>query len=116
MRMIREHATFFITVCATDARFTSNTPSMVAAAAVASAIQILLRHEEEEAAALGGLTTAQLYMQDLYDRLHAITLIDTDCLKECHRQIEIWTQNNGDSPSGSTPPTPTDMRDVNVNV
>ncbi|XP_066943916.1 G1/S-specific cyclin-D2-like [Macrobrachium rosenbergii] len=134
MRLVREHATFFITVCATDARFTSNPPSMVAAAAVASAVQgILPRHELEEdpssavsaagaagatachpsKSKSGGLTTAQQYMQDLYHRLHSITQIDTDCLKECHRQIEIWTQNNClDSSSASTSTTPTDMQDV----
>lgn len=130
MRMVREHATFFITVCATDARFTSNPPSMVAAAAVASAVRgILPRHELEEdtsavsaagaGAAAGchpskarsGPTTSQQYMQDLYHRLHTITQIDTDCLKECHRQIEIWTQNNCESPT-STSTTPTDMQDV----
>lgn len=70
-----------------DARFTSNPPSMVAAAAVASAIQgVLHRHEiEDEAAAVAPLslaprgdhTSAQQYMQDLYDRLHDITQIDT---------------------------------------
>ncbi|KAK8748256.1 hypothetical protein OTU49_016388 [Cherax quadricarinatus] len=131
MRLVREHATFFITVCATDVRFTSNPPSMVAAAAVASAIQgILPRHQSDEeemsaaaaaaaaasapisVTARGGLTAAQQYMQEVYHRLHAITQIDTDCLKECHRQIEIWTQNNGESPSTSTSTTPTDMREV----
>lgn len=60
---------------------------MVAAAAVASAIQgVLHRHEiEDEAAAVAPLslaprgdhTSAQQYMQDLYDRLHDITQIDT---------------------------------------
>ncbi|KAK8387084.1 hypothetical protein O3P69_018030 [Scylla paramamosain] len=123
IRVIRETATFFITVCATDARFTSNPPSMVAAAAVASAIQgVLHRHEmEQEAAAVAPLsmdshgdhTSAQQYMQDLYHRLHDITQIDTDCLKECHRQIEIWTQSSGHSPAHSAESTtPTDMQDV----
>ncbi|KAG0726945.1 G1/S-specific cyclin-D1 [Chionoecetes opilio] len=108
-----------------DARFTSNPPSMVAAAAVASAIQgVLHRHEvEDEAAAAAPISlashgnhtsaSAQQYMQDLYLRLHDITQIDTDCLKECHRQIEIWTQSSGDSPAHSAESTtPTDMQDV----
>ncbi|XP_042874195.1 G1/S-specific cyclin-D2-like [Penaeus japonicus] len=131
MRMVREHATFFITVCATDARFTSNPPSMVAAAAVATAVQGMLIRDTDggaaatEAAALaaapvpvggskarGAPTTPQQYMQELYHSLHAITQIDTDCLKECHRQIEIWTQSNVETPSTSTSTTPTDMQEV----
>ncbi|KAG7170361.1 hypothetical protein Hamer_G016178 [Homarus americanus] len=35
-----------------------------------------------------------------------------DCLKECHRQIENWTQNNGEGASMSASTTPTDMREV----
>ncbi|RXG69828.1 hypothetical protein Avbf_04225 [Armadillidium vulgare] len=37
-------------------------------------------------------TITKRFMQNLYHRLHSITQIDTDCLRECHRQIEIWTQ------------------------
>ncbi|CAL4120852.1 unnamed protein product [Meganyctiphanes norvegica] len=55
-------------------------------------------------------SSAQQYMENLYQNLHHITHIDTDCLKECHRQIEIWTQNNGESPSTSG--TPTEVQDI----
>ncbi|KAK3876591.1 hypothetical protein Pcinc_018651 [Petrolisthes cinctipes] len=100
---------------------------MVAAAAVASAIQALLhkhQKEEEEAAAMalpmtlpvgGHLTTSaqQQFMQDLFHRLHAITQIDTDCLKECHLQIENWTQSSSESLSRiSESTTPIDVQKV----
>lgn len=144
-QIVREHATFFIKVCATDSRFTSNPPSMVAAAAVASAVQSVMSrrcdtgfddamdsrfhpairgtpslgddyrggsHESSGAGSpFDGLSTKR-FMTNLYNRLHTITQIDTDCLRECHRQIEIWTQTNSESPTASASVTPTDVEDV----
>ncbi|KAB7495841.1 hypothetical protein Anas_06008 [Armadillidium nasatum] len=60
-------------------------------------------------------TITKRFMQNLYHRLHSITQIDTDCLRECHRQIEIWTQTNSGVTGSSDNPqsvTPTDVQDV----
>ncbi|XP_076043411.1 G1/S-specific cyclin-D1-like [Oratosquilla oratoria] len=128
LQTVRENATYFIRVCTTDPRFTATPPSMVAAAAVASAVNGLLPNVDEvdaleaeearggEAAALDESATAsssscRRYMQNLYDRLTSITHIDSDCLRECHRQIESWTQRNPDTPSTNSI-TPTNVREV----
>lgn len=74
-QLIRRHAVTFIVLVITDMKFTATPSSMLAAACIITAANGLL----------GSAATQRL---QLIERLHHITAIETDCLRQCHEQIE----------------------------
>ncbi|XP_067902638.1 G1/S-specific cyclin-D1 [Heterodontus francisci] len=118
MQMIRKHAQTFVALCATDVKFISYPPSMVAAGSMAAAIHGL--H-------LGNRNSFLSY-QYLTDCLSQIIKCDPDCLRSCQEQIESLletslrqVQHNSISSETKTVEdeldlscTPTDVRDVNL--
>lgn len=110
--VIKRHAQTFITLCATDFKFTMYPPSMIAAASIASAIQGLMWLEKSWAS-----------QTELLNHLHQITGIEVDCLHECLEQIEEMLSSHVNAAHLSTssklaeteqnqPETPTDVQDV----
>ncbi|XP_038662001.1 G1/S-specific cyclin-D1 [Scyliorhinus canicula] len=117
-QIIRKHAQTFVALCATDVKFISNPPSMIAAGSMAAAVHGL--H-------LGNSNNFLSY-QPLTDFLSQIIKCDPDCLRACQEQIESLletslrqVQHNSISPETKTVEdeldlscTPTDVRDVNL--
>ncbi|XP_055505171.1 G1/S-specific cyclin-D1 [Leucoraja erinacea] len=117
-QLIRKHAQTFVALCATDVKFISNPPSMIAAGSMAAAVHGL--H-------LGSRNTI-LSSQSITDSLAQIIKCDSDCLRACQEQIESLlesslrqVQHTSISPETKTLEdeldisyTPTDVRDVNL--
>ncbi|KAM5138353.1 G1/S-specific cyclin-D1 [Mantella aurantiaca] len=118
-QIIRKHAQTFVALCATDVKFISHPPSMIAAGSVAAAIQGLNL----------GNTDSILSSQCLTVFLSQIIKCDSDCLRACQEQIELLLEsslrqssqqinNTSDTKSGVEETdlscTPTDVRDVNI--
>ncbi|KAM9301522.1 LOW QUALITY PROTEIN: G1/S-specific cyclin-D1 [Gastrophryne carolinensis] len=117
-QIIRKHAQTFVALCATDVKFISNPPSMIAAGSVAAAIQGLNL----------GNTDSILSSQCLTLFLSQIIKCDPDCLRACQEQIELLLESSlrhasqqmitSDTKSGVEDTdlscTPTDVRDVNI--
>ncbi|NWV51000.1 CCND1 protein, partial [Daphoenositta chrysoptera] len=116
--IIRKHAQTFVALCATDIKFISNPPSMIAAGSVVAAVQGL--H-------LGNTNTFLSY-QCLTHFLSQVIKCDPDCLRACQEQIESLLESSlrqaqQHSVSSETKTvedeadlscTPTDVRDVNI--
>ncbi|XP_060621462.2 G1/S-specific cyclin-D1 [Anolis sagrei] len=117
-QIIRKHAQTFVALCATDIKFISNPPSMIAAGSVVAAVQGL--H-------LGNTNTFLSY-QCLTHFLSKVIKCDPDCLRACQEQIESLLesslrqaqQHNISSETKTVEDeadlscTPTDVRDVNI--
>ncbi|XP_040265204.1 G1/S-specific cyclin-D1 [Bufo gargarizans] len=118
-QIIRKHAQTFVALCATDVKFISNPPSMIAAGSVAAAIQGLNL----------GNTDSILSSQRLTLFLSQVIKCDSDCLRACQEQIELLLESslrhasqqiNISSDTKSVIDetdlscTPTDVRDVNI--
>ncbi|XP_063190766.1 G1/S-specific cyclin-D1 [Chroicocephalus ridibundus] len=117
-QIIRKHAQTFVALCATDIKFISNPPSMIAAGSVVAAVQGL--H-------LGNTNTFLSY-QCLTHFLSQVIKCDPDCLRACQEQIESLLesslrqaqQHNVSSETKTVEDeadlscTPTDVRDVNI--
>ncbi|NWV60178.1 CCND1 protein, partial [Malurus elegans] len=117
-QIIRKHAQTFVALCATDIKFISNPPSMIAAGSVVAAVQGL--H-------LGNTNTFLSY-QCLTHFLSQVIKCDPDCLRACQEQIESLLESSlrqaqQHSASSETKTvedeadlscTPTDVRDVNI--
>uniref|UniRef100_A0A6I8NFZ1 Cyclin D1 n=1 Tax=Ornithorhynchus anatinus TaxID=9258 RepID=A0A6I8NFZ1_ORNAN len=117
-QIIRKHAQTFVALCATDVKFISNPPSMIAAGSVVAAVQGL--H-------LGSSNTFLTY-QRLTRFLSQVIKCDPDCLRACQEQIESLLESSlrqaqQHSVSSETKTvedeadlscTPTDVRDVNI--
>ncbi|XP_030056597.1 G1/S-specific cyclin-D1 [Microcaecilia unicolor] len=117
-QIIRKHAQTFVALCATDMKFISNPPSMIAAGSVAAAVQGL--H-------LGNVHSF-LSCQRLTRFLSQVIKGDPDCLRACQEQIESLLESSlrqaqQHSISSETKTvedeadlscTPTDVRDVNI--
>ncbi|XP_059255182.1 G1/S-specific cyclin-D1 isoform X2 [Mustela nigripes] len=120
-QIIRKHAQTFVALCATDVKFISNPPSMVAAGSVVAAVQGL--H-------LGG-SNSFLSCHRLTRFLSKVIKCDADCLRACQEQIEALLESSlRQAQQQSLDPkaaeeeeeeeeadlacTPTDVRDVNI--
>ncbi|XP_073397839.1 G1/S-specific cyclin-D1 [Dendrobates tinctorius] len=118
-QIIRKHAQTFVALCATDVKFISNPPSMIAAGSVAAAIQGLNL----------GNTDSEFSSQHLTLFLAQVIKCDPDCLRACQEQIELLLESslrqasqpiNSSSDTKSVTDetdlscTPTDVRDVNI--
>uniref|UniRef100_A0A8B9ZD03 Cyclin D1 n=1 Tax=Buteo japonicus TaxID=224669 RepID=A0A8B9ZD03_9AVES len=111
-QIIRKHAQTFVALCATDIKFISNPPSMIAAGSVVAAVQGL--H-------LGNTNTFLSYQCLTH-------FLSQDCLRACQEQIESLLesslrqaqQHNVSSETKTVEDeadlscTPTDVRDVNI--
>ncbi|XP_045711358.1 G1/S-specific cyclin-D1 [Phyllostomus hastatus] len=121
-QIIRKHAQTFVALCATDVKFISNPPSMVAAGSVVSAVQGL--H-------LGSCGSFLSYHR-LTRFLSKMIRCDPDCLRACQEQIEALleaslrqAQQQSLDPKAAEEEeeeeeevdlacTPTDVRDVDI--
>ncbi|CAJ0938292.1 unnamed protein product [Ranitomeya imitator] len=118
-QIIRKHAQTFVALCATDVKFISNPPSMIAAGSVAAAIQGLNL----------GNTDGDFSSQHLTLFLAQVIKCDPDCLRACQEQIELLLESSlrqASQPINSSSDTksvidetdlsctPTDVRDVNI--
>ncbi|XP_070617717.1 G1/S-specific cyclin-D1 [Erythrolamprus reginae] len=117
-QIIRKHAQTFVALCATDVKFISNPPSMIAAGSVVAAVQGLHL----------GNTNSFLSYQCLTPFLSKVIKCDPDCLRACQEQIESLLesslrqaqQHNVSSETKTVEEeadlscTPTDVRDVNI--
>ncbi|KAG3284471.1 CCND1 [Ictidomys tridecemlineatus] len=83
-QIIRKHAQTFVALCATDVKFISNPPSMVAAGSVVAAVQGL--H-------LGSPNTF-LSCYRLTHFLSRVIKCDPDCLRACQEQIEALLESS----------------------
>ncbi|XP_012879173.1 PREDICTED: G1/S-specific cyclin-D2 [Dipodomys ordii] len=122
---IRKHAQTFIALCATDFKFSTYLPSMIATGSVAAALRGLQQQqqqqqqEEEEAASAPSC-------EALTQLLARITNTDVDCLTACQEQIEAvlldslqqFGQEQREHPESEVEAdpatTPTDVRDVDL--
>ncbi|MBZ3889175.1 G1/S-specific cyclin-D1 [Sciurus carolinensis] len=120
-QIIRKHAQTFVALCATDVKFISNPPSMVAAGSVVAAVQGL--H-------LGSPNTF-LSCYRLTHFLSRVIKCDPDCLRACQEQIEALLESSLRQAQQNLDPkasegeeeeaeeadlacTPTDVRDVDI--
>ncbi|CAI9621255.1 unnamed protein product, partial [Staurois parvus] len=83
-QIIRKHAQTFVALCATDVKFISHPPSMIAAGSVAAAMQGLNL----------GNTDSNLSSQCLTVFLSQIIKCDPDCLRACQEQIELLLESS----------------------
>ncbi|KAM6159362.1 G1/S-specific cyclin-D1 [Rhynchocyon petersi] len=119
--VIRKHAQTFVALCATDVKFISNPPSMVAAGSVLAAVQGLRL----------GSPSDHLSHHRLTQLLSKVIKCDPDCLRACQEQIEALLesslrqaqQQNLDPKAAEEEEeeeevdlacTPTDVRDVSI--
>ncbi|KAM4846727.1 G1/S-specific cyclin-D1 [Thomomys bottae] len=119
--IIRKHAQTFVALCATDVKFISNPPSMVAAGSVMAAVQGLYL----------GSPNNFLSCYRMTHFLSRLIKCDPDCLRACQEQIEALleaslrqAQQNLDPKASEEEEveeeevdlacTPTDVRDVDV--
>jgi len=117
---IKRHAQTFIALCATEFKFTSYPPSMIAASSISAAAVGLF----------GGDLVAHMR---LHEDLQHIIRSDADCLRECQKQIEqelnrslphpphapaqpatAPSSTNSSKCQNGQPTTPTDVRDVMI--
>lgn len=127
-QVIRKHAQTFVALCATDAKFISSPPSMVAAGSVAAAVQGLHL----------GATGTFLSHHCLPRFLSTVIKCDPDCLRACQEQVEALLESSLCQAQPPPPPsldskgveeeeeeveeeeeeglscTPTDVRDINL--
>ncbi|XP_058160991.1 G1/S-specific cyclin-D1-like [Dasypus novemcinctus] len=122
-QIIRKHAQTFVALCATDVKFISNPPSMVAAGSVVAAVQGL--HLESAGGSLSYHCLAHF--------LSKVIKCDPDCLRACQEQIEALLESSLRQARQSLDPkaaeeeeeeeeqeevdlscTPTDVRDVSI--
>ncbi|NP_001005757.1 G1/S-specific cyclin-D1 [Canis lupus familiaris] len=120
-QIIRKHAQTFVALCATDVKFISNPPSMVAAGSVVAAVQGLHL----------GSSNSFLSYHRLTRFLSKVIKCDADCLRACQEQIEALLESSlRQAQQQSLDPkaaeeeeeeeeadlacTPTDVRDVNI--
>ncbi|XP_077901551.1 G1/S-specific cyclin-D1 isoform X1 [Ictidomys tridecemlineatus] len=120
-QIIRKHAQTFVALCATDVKFISNPPSMVAAGSVVAAVQGLHL----------GSPNAFLSCYRLTHFLSRVIKCDPDCLRACQEQIEALLESSLRQAQQNLDPkaseeeveeaagadlacTPTDVRDVDV--
>lgn len=120
-QIIRKHAQTFVALCATDVKFISNPPSMVAAGSVVAAVQGLHL----------GSSNSFLSYHRLTRFLSKVIKCDPDCLRACQEQIEALlesslrqAQQQDLDPKAAEEEeeeeeldlacTPTDVRDVNI--
>ncbi|XP_055436552.1 G1/S-specific cyclin-D1 isoform X1 [Bubalus kerabau] len=83
-QIIRKHAQTFVALCATDVKFISNPPSMVAAGSVAAAAQGLHL----------GSANGFLSYHRLTRFLSKVIRCDPDCLRACQEQIEALLESS----------------------
>ncbi|XP_033258374.1 G1/S-specific cyclin-D1 isoform X1 [Orcinus orca] len=120
-QVIRKHAQTFVALCATDVKFISNPPSMVAAGSVVAAVQGL--H-------LGSANSFLSYHR-LTRFLSKVIRCDPDCLRACQEQIEALLESSlrqaqqqnldpkaaeegEEEDEADLACTPTDVRDVDI--
>ncbi|XP_004695139.1 PREDICTED: G1/S-specific cyclin-D1 [Condylura cristata] len=118
-QIIRKHAQTFVALCATDVKFISHPPSMVAAGSVVAAVQGLHL----------GSSGSLLSCHHLTGFLSKVIKCDPDCLRACQEQIEALleaslrqAQQNLDPKAAEEEAeeeldlacTPTDVQDVNI--
>lgn len=112
-QIIRKHAQTFVALCATDLKFISNPPSMVAAGSVVAAVQGLHL----------GSSNSFLSYHRLTRFLSTLIKCDLECLRSCQEQIEALLeaslrqakQSMGrKEEEANLACTPTDVRDVNI--
>ncbi|KAL4830242.1 hypothetical protein H8958_017228 [Nasalis larvatus] len=120
-QIIRKHAQTFVALCATDVKFISNPPSMVAAGSVVAAVQGLN---------LGSPNNFLSYYR-LTCFLSRVIKCDPDCLRACQEQIEALLESSLRQAQQNMDPkaaeeeeeeeeevdlacTPTDVRDVDI--
>ncbi|XP_032494755.1 G1/S-specific cyclin-D1 isoform X6 [Phocoena sinus] len=120
-QVIRKHAQTFVALCATDVKFISNPPSMVAAGSVVAAVQGL--H-------LGSANSFLSYHR-LTRFLSKVIRCDPDCLRACQEQIEALLESSlrqaqqqnldpkaaeegEEEEEADLACTPTDVRDVDI--
>ncbi|XP_060033285.1 G1/S-specific cyclin-D1 isoform X2 [Erinaceus europaeus] len=114
-RVIRRHAQTFVALCATDIKFISSPPSMVAAGSVVAAVQGLHL----------GSANSFLSYPHLTHFLSTVIKCDPDCLRACQEQIEALLESSLRQAQHSLDPkaaeeqpglacTPTDVRDVSI--
>lgn len=120
-QIIRKHAQTFVALCATDVKFISNPPSMVAAGSVVAAVQGLHL----------GSPNSFLSCYRLTRFLSRVIKCDPDCLRACQEQIEALleaslrhAQQNLDPKAAEEEEeeqeeaelacTPTDVREVDI--
>ncbi|KAM4721105.1 G1/S-specific cyclin-D1 [Rhinophrynus dorsalis] len=118
-QIIRKHAQTFVALCATDVKFISNPPSMIAAGSVAAAIQGLNLGDADSILSSNRLTVF----------LSQVIKCDPDCLRACQEQIESLLESSlrqaqqqlnisSDTKTvveeADLSCTPTDVRDVNI--
>lgn len=77
--MVKRHAQTFMTLCATDFKFSMHSPSIIAAASIGTAMKGLMDSDS---------THQRASLNDFLERLHDITHIETDVLHWCLEQIE----------------------------
>lgn len=75
--MVKRHAQTFMTLCATDFKFSMHSPSIIAAASIGTAIKGLMDSVHQRTS-----------FNQILARLHDITHIETDVLHSCLEQIE----------------------------
>lgn len=117
-QIIRKHAQTFVALCATDVKFISNPPSMVAAGSVVAAVQGLHL----------GSSNSFLSYHRLTRFLSTLIKCDPDCLRSCQEQIEALLESSLRRAKQTLNPkvveeeeedadlacTPTDVRDVDI--
>ncbi|XP_053576539.1 G1/S-specific cyclin-D1 isoform X2 [Bombina bombina] len=116
-QIIRKHAQTFVALCATDVKFISNPPSMIAAGSVTAAVQGLNLGPSN-----GGLSPQHITLF-----LSKVVKCDPDCLRACQEQIESLLESSLRQAQQLNVPsdtktveeadlscTPTDVRDVNI--
>ncbi|KAM6160347.1 G1/S-specific cyclin-D1 isoform X1 [Fukomys damarensis] len=120
-QIIRKHAQTFVALCATDVKFISNPPSMVAAGSVVAAVQGLHL----------GSPNNFLTCYRLTHFLSRVIKCDPDCLRACQEQIEALLESSLRQAQQNLDPkateeeeeeeeeadlacTPTDVRDVDI--
>ncbi|XP_034033183.1 G1/S-specific cyclin-D1-like [Thalassophryne amazonica] len=113
--VLRKHAQTFVVLCATDVKFVSSPPSMVAAGSVVAAVDGLQTR-------MAGNTAPS---QELTERLAWTIRSDLDCLRACQEQIEalletslrqhaVTTETKDRGEGQDLSATPTDVRDISV--
>ncbi|XP_054950616.1 G1/S-specific cyclin-D1 isoform X1 [Pan paniscus] len=120
-QIIRKHAQTFVALCATDVKFISNPPSMVAAGSVVAAVQGLNLRSPNNFLSYYRLTRF----------LSRVIKCDPDCLRACQEQIEALLESSLRQAQQNMDPkaaeeeeeeeeevdlacTPTDVRDVDI--
>ncbi|XP_033612309.1 G1/S-specific cyclin-D1 isoform X2 [Fukomys damarensis] len=142
-QIIRKHAQTFVALCATDVKFISNPPSMVAAGSVVAAVQGLhlgspnnfltcyrLTHFLSRVIKCDPVNALALALYDLLKNQPSLSPAQ-DCLRACQEQIEALLESSLRQAQQNLDPkateeeeeeeeeadlacTPTDVRDVDI--